>query len=392
MAGFEDLIRGALQKQGEPTPEKRGVIYNSSRQALERMLAQNSTLDADAAAAQRARLEAAISQIEKDYSAAPSVAAAPIPKSVAPRIPPEAPAPVAPASPQPVATPKPAPPLQPVPELKSKSVAPPAPQPAPPRAEPVAVAPSPAVTASAPDIAIPPQLEPDHGEAVETVRLEDYPESYKGKALKEKKPYAKMLLWAIILAGLGVTVWWAINFGPALIKEQLDGSVPNPRPTIETGSFNPGADDGWVVAFNPAEDSGNIDASGSGTADLFQDGLRNFVRLASNAGSSRNNLRIKIPRGVMLPLKGEAATIEIVLKNVADEPHQFALFCEFASMGNCGRKRFKVSKKTEAFIFDVLINDVELAEGEDAYVSINTDLSGGGKPLDLYSIRVRSSS
>ena len=47
------------------------------------------------------------------------------------------------------------------------------------------------------------------------------------------------------------------------------------------------------------------------TADLFRNGNQSFVRLASNPGSSGNTLKIKIPRGVLLPLKGEAATIEI---------------------------------------------------------------------------------
>lgn len=218
------------------------------------------------------------------------------------------------------------------------------------------------------------------------------PEVYKGDVLRERKSYAKVLLWAVILVGIGMSIWWAVNFGPDLIKQKLGGSVPNPSETIESGSFLPPAGDGWITAFDPSENSGNIDASGRGTADLFQDNNRTFVRLASNEGSSRNTVRIKIPRGVVLPLKGKAATFELVLKNATDTPHQFALFCEFASMGNCGRKRFKAEKQVEAFIFDVLVNDIELPENEDAYISFNTDLTGTGKALDLYAIRVRSGS
>ena len=67
MAGFEDLIRGALEKQGKPEPARREAIYASSRTALGRMLAQNDKLDAAAIALQEERLETAIKTIEADY-------------------------------------------------------------------------------------------------------------------------------------------------------------------------------------------------------------------------------------------------------------------------------------------------------------------------------------
>ncbi len=74
LAGFEDLIRDALSKQDDPSPQRRAAIYQSSRQALERMLGQNATLDDAAMAAQRDSLEKAIASIEGDYAstAAPS--------------------------------------------------------------------------------------------------------------------------------------------------------------------------------------------------------------------------------------------------------------------------------------------------------------------------------
>ena len=90
VAGFEDLIRGALRKHGGPTSEGRSVIYQSSRQALERMLSQNDKLDPAAQTYQRQRLEVAIAEIEAGYNAAPQVGfpepapVEPSPASVAP--------------------------------------------------------------------------------------------------------------------------------------------------------------------------------------------------------------------------------------------------------------------------------------------------------------------
>ena len=423
MAGFEDLIRSALKKQGDPTPERRAAIYQSSRQALERMLGQNTTLGETAIALQRQRLETAIKDIEEGYSAAGTPPVNPTAASVPPTVPPVASPTPPPPSQIPAPAPMPAAPQtrpvsQATPVVPSPVQQAPAPQPraAQPRApEPQAApqpTPAPEIKSAertvrvepgfeAPKVPTPPappqntaplpdKIEPDAGIDHQPVRLEDYPESYKGTALKERKPYAKLLLWTIILVGIAVAVWWAISFGPAYVKEKLGGSVPNPSQTIESGSFLPENRDGWVTAFNPAEDAANIDSADRGQADLFQDGNRNFIRLASNAGSTRNNLRIQIPRGVMEPLQGKAVTFEVVLKNPADQPHQFALFCEFGEMGSCGRKRFQATNKVEAFIFDVLINDAPLGANENAYLSINTDLTSNGKPVDIFGIRIRS--
>ena len=409
MAGFDDLIRGALEKQGNPTEERRKAIYDSSRQALERMLTNNSSLDTATSNAQRKRLEQAIFNIEKDYAAtlpvsAPSPSAVPIP----PTAPPPAPMPQSISAPTNVPTSSPTSSPTSTPVAPGAKVAvgvstatkptPVTPSKLPPipsvnSAKSAATSTTQSSTAKKPPTA--PVVLPDHLEpqiAVESgvTRLEEYSDTYKGDALKERKSYAKILLWTIILVGLAVAGWWAVTFGPALLKQQFDGSVPNPSNRIESGSFVPDGGEGWISAFAPLDDSQNIDSSGRGTADLFQDGETNFVRLASNSGSTRNTLRIKIPPGIMKTIKGRAATFEMQIKNAGETIHQFAVFCEFSDMGTCGRKRFKVGKKIEPFIFDALINDADLPEGVDAYLAINTDLSTQGKAIDLYSIRIRA--
>ncbi len=457
MAGFEDLIRNALRKQENLTPQKRAAIYQSSREALERMIVQNDTIDAAGAVSQRKRLENAINSIETDYrisenrpevrEPAPSPQkpdAAPAPESGTPQPPKPEPEPRAEVVRQPSAPAAP----------PKTSAAPPETRAAPPEikvTDPVPAAPRP-LSRATPQIQTPPAerktvetvskvpvdekpaRKPD---AVETADrkpadtgfaarsnaavkpAEDPPKvdsslssssnhdvapdmsmppidgfpTYEGSALRERKPYAKMLLWAIILAGIGVAGWWAVTFGPDLLKSRDDGSVPNPDPTIESGAFVPEGESStgrWIVAFSPDDNADNIVTEDRGKAELVQDGDRSVARLSSNRGSASNTVRIKVPKGVIEPLRARAATFEVRLKtnNIAEQ--QFAIFCEFGAMGNCGRKRFSAGKDEKPFIFDVLINDAQLAAGADAFLAINTDLSGGGNPLDMISIRVRS--
>ncbi|MEL7272397.1 MAG: hypothetical protein AAGK33_03065 [Pseudomonadota bacterium] len=401
MAGFEDLIRKALAQQNATDPAARQKIYTSSRQALERMLGQNPNMAEAQIIAQRQRLEGAIGAIEAEFAPvqstvtpqpAPSVSAAPAPKSPpAAPAPPDTPqaSPVPAAAPQVAAAPKPAETPQRAPTPKPVAAPPPMPrlreEPAAPKAaptpEPVTAKPADSVRLDTGDRAAP--LAPERP-------LEDYTAQYRDELTTKRKPYAKLFLWTIILVGLGVAIWWAITFGAALLKQQIDGSVPNPSPTIESGSFVPGGGEGWLNVFLPAEDSQNVDTEGRGTADLFQDANSTFLRLASNAGSTANTIRIKMPRGIMQNIRGKVATFELTMKGPEADGHQFAVFCEFGPQGECGRKRFRIRNKVEAFVFDVLVNDAALPSSQDAYLVINTDLSSTGKSVDLLAVRVRT--
>lgn len=368
MAGFEDLIRGALEKQGEATPERRKAIYQSSRQALERMLSQNTKLDAAAVSTQRTRLETAIREIEADYVA-----------KAAPKQPVSAPTPS--VAPPPRPTPQPAPQPRPAaPQVQASAPAMPAPKPVTPVAEPTRREPA---FAPVPDAPVRDQEEAD------VTRLQEHAQEYDGDLFKERKPYAKMLLWTIILVGLGIALWWAVTFGPKLLREKLEGSVPNPTPSIEQGGFVPGEGDGWISIFTADGNPEDIETGSVARAELIRENGVTFARLVSNPGSSGNKVLIKIPRGVTEQIKGQAATFELMVRSSEENPQEFAIYCEFKDLGKCGRKRFKSGKRVEAYIFDVLVNDAVLPEGQNAHIALGTDLNLTGKSIDLYSVRVR---
>ncbi len=405
MAGFEDLIRNTLERHGDLSPERREAVYESSRQALERMLQRNDSLTPTAKETQRKRLEDAIAAIEAGYlTGSTPQSSAPATTTAAPLAPSE-PIPAAPRSgpasnvsttdPAQVRSSSPAHPQVAAGSQAPHTVARTQPQthdplePTAPIAETVVPPP-----ASSPHVAVEggSEYESEQYDLQGPARLEDFPGIYSERTSRERRPFAKLLLWTIILAGFGVAVWWAINFGPALVQQQLGGAVPNPEQPIESGQFVPESEKGWVTAFNPVDDSANVVTGNRGTASLYQDDTSSFIRMASNRGGTDNNLQIIIPREVLIPFRGQGATIELLVKNSSDAPHQIAVFCEFGSMGSCGRKRFDARDRAEAQIFDVTLNDIDLAVNEDAFISINTDLEGEGRSIDLYAIRIRPSS
>ena len=214
-------------------------------------------------------------------------------------------------------------------------------------------------------------------------------DAYADDLLVERRSKTKLFLWTIVLVGLGVGIWWSINFGPALLRAQLDGSVPNPEPTIEAGGFVPEDGDGWITVFSADANPEALNTDNKGVAELIRRGPRIVAQLASNPGTN-NNLLITVPRGVMDTIRGKAATFELALKATEGGDQEFAVFCQFGDMGTCGRKRFTASAQADTFIFDILTNNVPQLEGEEAYIAINTDLSGSGRAVDIYGIRVRA--
>lgn len=67
MAGFEDVILRALEKQRPETAELREQIYNSARATLANMLNKSGKLAPDQVIEQQQKLEAAIAKIESAY-------------------------------------------------------------------------------------------------------------------------------------------------------------------------------------------------------------------------------------------------------------------------------------------------------------------------------------
>ncbi len=434
VAGFEDLIRKAIANHtdvggGAAGPEQRAAIYDSSRAALERMLAQNGSLDDSAVQVQRDRLNAAIETIEADHrslqaEAVPQRQSAPhpLPPSMSrpERLQPDVPSvsvnadqPRPPAAPEGPAAGQVRPELAPNPAMQ-QPVEPPS----------IAVNPEQVRSASHDDLGFSARRDPapgsapidTHADAFVTPVAErpvapqsdgfsaeprDVPPDYDGRALRKRRPYAKMLAWVIILTGLGVAAWWLYSFGTGLLNERADGSVPNPQQVTELGPFRPDANDGsgeadgegpWLTVFDPARDAGNIVTGDRGTAELVTQDGRQVALLTSSDNTENGTILIRIPRGVATEIAGKAATFEVVARGADGSGQQIGIFCEFDALGTCGRKRFEVDEGQVSHIFDVLTENADLPAGREAYLGFSTDLTDGTRGLEISGIRVRAGS
>ena len=330
LAGFEDLIRDTLAKQGEPTHANRARVYATARATLERMIGArqaDGTGDADAAQAQREQLEAAIERIEDEHALAFAT-------------PPSDPETMQDAAP-------------PRPDM-GKDPAP--------------------IVAAAPAKAAP---RVDRRDAQRNARLLD--------GRPRRRPFAKLLLWTIILSGIVAAGWWAWTFGPSYVGQL--GPVPNPVQLDVPADSGAAADDGWITIFDPAGDIAAVTAGETASTQVVRENGTAWLRLATSADpddGDAGRVRVAVPSGIMASLAGQGVTFEVNVRSAPGvQPHPFSILCEFPE-GSCNRTRFEAGLIAQPFVFNAKLGQ----GGEAGALVIESDLESIGRAIDLGPIRI----
>ncbi len=329
-------------------------VYNSARNALAGMLSRSDNLTPEAIYVQQQRLETAILEIEARYSA-------PLPVAGEPAV-----------------------------------------------AEPVLADPPAPVEGQPPDVAMDQgderAFQPEPGPA--DVYAEPEPD-YAGQAMApnmdiplrpRRRIFSKLLMASIVVAAFGMVGWWAYEQNLFTTPEQRDTSVPNPPKVIESEDFSSEPASGsnakgenreqWITVYEPNDPEGII-TNGIITAELMSDGDGPYIRLKAPSGADGVGVKFKVEPGVMESLRSRNATFELKVKSATGKDHQFAVTCQLKQLGNCGRKRFSAGSQVGSFVFKVRLKDHVVSGTEKSgLLSINTDISGSGKALDIYMIRV----
>ncbi|MCX2698107.1 MULTISPECIES: hypothetical protein [Ochrobactrum] len=140
----------------------------------------------------------------------------------------------------------------------------------------------------------------------------------------------------------------------------------------------------WINIFTPA-DATRMSVQGGATAEIMREGTNSFARLQSKGPN--DSVTFDVGEGVLSQLAGKKATFDIVARSEDGKPTQMSVNCDFAGLGDCGRRRYDVRDSVSDFLFDQDFAKAE-AGGRAGKITINSDLSGAGKPVDIFAIRV----
>jgi hypothetical protein len=440
LANFERLIRGALASQDASSAQVRQVIYQSSRNALQKIIDNNRSLTVEAVMEQKRKLEQSIDEIEAEYNPPAPAAVVETPAEIEAQVfeepavvnnqpdefiaPPSLEEPVAPQA----VAPSPVQPVEqnpdPLHEIQQilESTTPKAPQPQ--AVQEPSLAPEPvattqpevqAVQSVAPAAPQPepvtdakPQIQQDEID----LQLQDSargaqqqpPEAYYHEeenmplGFSKRRKKQKRVLWTIIiLLILGLLAWMAYIVFNNMVNGTLLGNNDN-GPKLNPNSVSRQADSENYITVINANDLSSLNTAGSGKAQIVNQLNSNMIRVNSvrdalNRVEPASPMLIRLQPGVLKQISGKRVTVEIFAKSGGSDSAHFAVGCEFGSLTECGRKRFLAGSQPNASVFAFNMDEVTNIN-EDMFLTLSTDttseaaVTGKGDVLDIVYIRL----
>lgn len=227
--------------------------------------------------------------------------------------------------------------------------------------------------------------------------MEIRPETPLRPRKKRRGFFARLFIFAVLLATIGTGGWWVYTSGLMLSEAERDTSVPNPPPqAVEedfTGTQEPkpletrnGFSDEWIEIFEPKR----IDAirpRANAAVDVVNARDGTAMNVVSRSADADGNVEIVVPIDALREMAGKTSTFALTVEASGDEPVQIAVECDFGRLGDCARHRFTVNTQKTDVLFRVTF-DRSMAPASPGRLLLNAGLGGDGQGVNLYSVRL----
>ncbi|MCG6113852.1 MAG: hypothetical protein MEQ84_01520 [Mesorhizobium sp.] len=350
MDGIERAIRNALDKGDANDRAFRERVYRSAFAALERTLAGKSEISEETRQGRRDALKAKVYEIETEYVPAMAANAR------------------MPQPPRPAVEPTPPPPRTAAPVAAPPGV----------RIEPRLDA--------APERRATPSRRPAASEADLAGERDDA-----RVLLAGRRSWTGPVLVLLLLVALAAGGWWVWQSGLVALPEgPPEPQLSEPATSDQQGATPPGQivrardDDSWIRVFDPA-DPATVTASGDAIAAADeQDGA---IFIQARSGASGAPVRFGIGEGALQTVAGTRAVFRISASADEEEGEtQITVECDFAALGDCGRRRYLVGITQEDFLFEVQLPNAN--PGGAGAILVNSDIENQGRSVRIHSISV----
>jgi hypothetical protein len=222
---------------------------------------------------------------------------------------------------------------------------------------------------------------------------------------KRRGFFARMLVIFTLFAFMVMGAAWIYSSGVLISEEQRDQSVPNPPVEIQeedfdgedastpppafepdrqlTGSFS----SDWLNVFDAGMNVGTARAGSQVTTENVRLPSGAALRVTSRGSSSGGDIQFEVPVELMRQLSGRASTIAVTLQSSTDTPTQVAIECDFKSLGQCSRHRFTAMPERSDLLINTTFTGGMVANAAGS-ISVNADIDGAGKSVNIYSVRI----
>lgn len=213
---------------------------------------------------------------------------------------------------------------------------------------------------------------------------------------RRRRPFTWLLVSALVLSSIGIGIWWIVSSGLLLSQAERDGSVPNPPPVLQGDDFVPAdqstangfadgitGDGNWITIFTP-DDPTTAVAPGGTTVSVVDEGTISVLRIQPSSTDSA--VLFDVGQGALEQMAGKRVIFDIVAKTGEEQGTQMSIRCNFAELGDCGRKRYDVETAPNEFLFEIELPD--RAPGSAGSIALTPDISAGKASVDILSIKV----
>jgi hypothetical protein len=211
-----------------------------------------------------------------------------------------------------------------------------------------------------------------------------------------KRGWAFLFILVTLLAFLIMGLWVAYTTGSLKLRSESDTPVEDVVSIAPQDAPAPGsapvpaaapAENDWLMIFRP-DNPGDLVVDPTIKAELAGSGPLAHLRIEPAASSGAESAVIfSIGKGILEQIAGKSAVFDIVAAADDNNPTQISVLCDFAGLGDCGRKRYRIDAATSDNLFQ--IEFPEGAPAGDGQVIINPDVDGKGRSLEIYAIKVR---
>jgi hypothetical protein len=210
-----------------------------------------------------------------------------------------------------------------------------------------------------------------------------------------RRGWAFLFILITLLAFFVMALWIAFTTGALKIrgasKEPVDTSITvapadQPAPVVDKAAPAPAADD-WLMIFRP-DNPGDMVVDPTIKADITGQGPLAKLRIEPAQSTTGDAAVVfSIGEGILQQLAGKKAVFDIVAAADKGSPTQISVLCDFAGLGDCGRKRYQIDDATSDNLFQIEFpSGAPQGAGE---IILNPDVDGKGRSLEIYAIKVR---
>lgn len=204
--------------------------------------------------------------------------------------------------------------------------------------------------------------------------------------------YSYILSAALLIAFAVIAVWWVQENDLLSPVASRDGATANPPGTTASGAASTERVDerDWITLLQ-ADQADKVIVNGGNSARLVDFGGDPLIEMTFAAERvAGGDFLIEIDEAILDQYAGQTVLFDIAMQGVSqtgDGDVALSVECDFAAMGDCGRKRYSVPLQPASMVFSVDLPNTQAGSAGLFRIS-GVGNSAQGGVIGLNSIRV----